>query len=100
MSTAQKHGLHTPVFDCLKARQFTTTMYKKVKGALIWLHTRKLTTEGIIRQDEREVVVELKMLDFTKAFFTSVMIFTKVTHASQNDVKTVTPNFTQTGPQM
>jgi hypothetical protein len=33
-------------------------MYKKVKGALIWLHTRKLTTDGIIRQAEREVVVE------------------------------------------
>jgi len=99
LSTAQKHGLHTPVFDCLKDRQFTTTIYKKFKGTLIWLHTRKLTTEGIIRQAEREVVVELKMLEFTKAFFTSV-IFTEVTHASQNDVKTTTPNFIQTGQQM
>jgi hypothetical protein len=59
-----------------------------------------LTTDGIIRQAEREVVVEWKMQDFTMAFFTSVMIFTKVTHASQNDVKMVTPNFTQTGPQI
>jgi hypothetical protein len=74
-------------------------MYKKFKGALIWLHTRKLTTEGIIRQAEREAVVELKILDFTKAFFTSVMIL-QVTHASQNDVQTITLNFTQTGPQM
>jgi len=68
-----------PVFDCLKDRQFTTTMYNKVKGALIWLHTRKLTTEGITGQAEREEVVELKKLDFTKAFFTSVMIFTSHT---------------------
>jgi hypothetical protein len=74
-------------------------MYKKFKGTLIWLHTRKLTTEGIIRQAEREVVFELKMLDFTKTFFSSVMIFTKVTHASQNYVQTITSNFTQTGPQ-
>lgn len=61
---------------------------------------QELTTEVIIRHAERKVVVELKMLDFTKAFFTSVMIFTKVTHVSQNNVHTVTLNFTQTGPQM
>jgi len=52
-------------------------MYKKFKGTLIWLHTRKLTTEGIIRQAEREVVVELKMLYFCHDFHKSHTCFTK-----------------------
>jgi hypothetical protein len=35
-------------------------MCKKVKGALVGLHSRKLTSERIIRQVEREVVIDLK----------------------------------------